>query len=126
LIDTRTGDGRERAKAGARREDVPQAEVHRSPEARRSVERDNGKETLAKIGRSYVCKITDPAKSGEKENLTTEFLLTHYDFTMEPQKAQELKELNEKMQVFRSKLLPARNKLISHYDRNSCSWWSCG
>ena len=66
-----------------------------------------------------VCKITDPAKSGDKENITTEFLLTHYDFTTEPQKAQALKELNEKMQVFRSKLVPARNKLISHSDRIS-------
>jgi hypothetical protein len=66
-----------------------------------------------------VCKITDQAKSGGKENLTTEFLLTHYDFTLEPEKAQELKELNEKMRVFREKLRPARNKLISHSDRAS-------
>lgn len=78
---------------------------------------------LSKMSKEYlivqVCKITDSAKSGGKENLTTEFLLTHYDFTMEPQKVHTLKELNGKMQVFRSKLLLARNKLICHSDRAS-------
>lgn len=66
-----------------------------------------------------VCKLTDPAKSRDDENLTTEFLLNHYDFAAEPQKATTLRHLNNKMQIFRKKLLPARNKLISHSDRAS-------
>ena len=64
-----------------------------------------------------VCKITDPAKSGKYDNLTTNFLLQHYDFTAESQKLAILQDLNGKMQAFRCKLLPARNKIISHSDR---------
>jgi hypothetical protein len=65
-----------------------------------------------------VCKITDPARDfRNNENHTTAFLLSHYDFAAEPQKAQQLHDLPAKLQKFRNRLLPARNKLISHSDR---------
>ncbi len=60
-----------------------------------------------------VCKITDPAK----HNLTIAFLLQHYDFSGEPTTLRRLNELHEKLRAFRAKLLPARNKFISHSDR---------
>lgn len=62
-----------------------------------------------------VCKITDGAKDVRgNDNLTIAFLLQHYGL-----KEQRLEELHEKLRAFRVKLLPARNKFISHSDRNA-------
>lgn len=67
-----------------------------------------------------VCKITDPARDFRKnDNHTIAFLLQHYDFSADPAKAQRLAQLDGRLQAFRQKLLPARNKLISHADRDA-------
>jgi hypothetical protein len=80
-----------------------------------------------------VCKITDPAKDARgNDNQTIDFLLQHFvgsnsepsersslAFEVEPATMQRLTDLNSKLQDFRRKILPARNKLISHLDRET-------
>lgn len=79
---------------------------------------------LSPVLREYVilqvCKITDPAQdSRNNDNHTVEFLLQHYDFSAEPETKARLCALSKRLHAFREKLLPARNKLISHRDRNA-------
>ena len=65
-----------------------------------------------------VCKITDPARDLRKnDNHTIAFLLEHYGSALPPKTMQRLKSLDAHLQAFRAKLLPARNKFISHSDR---------
>jgi hypothetical protein len=67
-----------------------------------------------------VCKITDPAQdSRDNDNHTIEFLLQHYDSSLDPTTLDRLNGLRVGMRAFRAKLLPARNKLISHLDRDA-------
>jgi hypothetical protein len=67
-----------------------------------------------------VCKITDPAQDFRKnDNHTIAFLLKHYDFSSDPTTLRRLNELDGRLQAFRQMLLPARNKLISHSDRQA-------
>ncbi len=67
-----------------------------------------------------VCKITDPARDVRKnDNHTVAFLLQHYDFSSDPEKQNRLAALDAQLQAFRRKILPARNKLISHSDRTA-------
>jgi len=67
-----------------------------------------------------VCKITDPAQDFRKnDNHTIAFLLQHYDFSADPATMQRLAQCDGRLQAFRQKLLPARNKLISHSDRGA-------
>lgn len=64
-----------------------------------------------------ICKITDPAKSFGKDNLTIEYILSKID----PEITKELKleELSNKIHEFTKQILPARNKLIVHTDKES-------
>jgi hypothetical protein len=65
-----------------------------------------------------VCKITDPAQDFRRnDNHTIAFLLQHYSFSSDAAKECRLAVLDAQLQAFRQKLLPARNKLISHSDR---------
>jgi hypothetical protein len=67
-----------------------------------------------------VCKITDPAHDiCKNDNHTIAFLLEHYDFSSDPSILKRLEKLDASMRAFRKKLLPARNKLISHLDRDA-------
>ena len=67
-----------------------------------------------------VCKITDAARDFRKnDNHTIAFLLQHYDFSGDPATTQRLAQLDARLQAFRQKLLPARNKFISHSDRDA-------
>ncbi len=67
-----------------------------------------------------ACKLTDPARDPRgNDNLTIAFLLTKYDFSAEHTTKARLDALNRQLQDFRAKLLPARNKLISHADRDA-------
>ena len=67
-----------------------------------------------------VCKITDPAQDFRKnDNHTIAFLLRHYDFSVDLKTTQRLAHLDARLQAFRQMLLPARNKLISHSDRDA-------
>ena len=65
-----------------------------------------------------VCKITDPAHDiRNNDNHTIAFLLEHYNFSSDPPILKRLEDLQARMEAFRKKILPARNKLISHLDR---------
>jgi hypothetical protein len=67
-----------------------------------------------------VCKITDPAQDFRKnDNHTIAFLLRHYDFSSDPTTRERLHQLDGQLQAFRQMLLRARNKLISHSDRQA-------
>ncbi len=63
-----------------------------------------------------MCKITDPASSGNKDNLTVKYILSK----MEPEIVEELKleELSNKIHEFTEHILLARNKIIAHIDKN--------
>jgi hypothetical protein len=62
----------------------------------------------------HVCKLTDPAGSGDRTNLTTNYILEALPWP-DDVKA-ELARLNDLMMVFRSKVEPARSKRIAHID----------
>jgi len=66
-----------------------------------------------------ICKITDPEESRGQTNLTLEFLVNHADFSEAPQEIVTLRQLRARMQGFREKILPQRNKLIGHLDRDA-------
>ena len=66
-----------------------------------------------------VCKITDPAKQRDDENLTIDFFINNSDFSAAPEKLSRLKILHKEIEVFRKKVLPARNKIILHTDRHT-------
>jgi transcriptional regulator with XRE-family HTH domain len=70
--------------------------------------------------RLEVCKLTDPAADGRgNENLTVKFLMVNADFSTDPAGADELRSRAEKIEQFRTRLKPARDKFISHLDRKS-------
>jgi hypothetical protein len=72
-----------------------------------------------------ICKVTDPEIQLAKQNHTVEFFANNADFSGEPgtpgapEKLVRLKELQAAMEAFRQKLKPARDKLISHLDREA-------
>jgi HEPN superfamily AbiU2-like protein len=67
-----------------------------------------------------VCKITDPAHDvHNNDNHTIAFLLERYDFSSDPSISKRLTDLLASMRAFRDKLRSARNKLISHLDRDT-------
>ena len=67
-----------------------------------------------------VCKITDPAKDARNnDNHTVAFLLQHYDFSADPATVSRLASLADRLHAFRKKLIDARNKVISHADREA-------
>ena len=65
-----------------------------------------------------ACRITDPANSGSKnENFTVEFFVE--SFPTHSPTFQQLEQFRRTMDKLRVKILPARNKLIAHADRNA-------
>lgn len=63
-----------------------------------------------------VCCLTDPPKDAfGNESLTIDFLMKHYALQSETQ----LITLRDRLMTFRTKVKPARNKLISHSDRKA-------
>jgi transcriptional regulator with XRE-family HTH domain len=66
-----------------------------------------------------ICKITDPEESMGRKNLTVKFLLNNSDFSTTPGKLDKLKRLSDSLHNFRAKIVPARNRLIGHLDRES-------
>ena len=67
-----------------------------------------------------ACKITDSAHDNRgNDNHTIAFLLERYDFSSDPSISKRLTDLHASMRAFRDKLLSARNKLISHLDRDT-------
>jgi hypothetical protein len=61
-----------------------------------------------------VCKITDPAQTSGRSNLTVKYLVQHG--TYPPADLVSLTELSNSMEQFRAKVVPARNRIISHVD----------
>lgn len=67
-----------------------------------------------------VCKLTDPATDARgNENLTVEFFTANSDFGMGSDPMTTLRSRAEKIRNFRRKIKPARDKIVSHYDRKS-------
>jgi len=67
-----------------------------------------------------VCKITDPPRSlGKKDNHTVDFLLERYGTGDDPEAKRQLDVRRDRLMAFRAKVLPARNKFISHSDRDA-------
>ena len=66
-----------------------------------------------------ICKITDPEESFGRKNLTITFLVNNSDFSTAPGELERLNKLSDSMHAFRTKSVPARNRLIGHLDRHS-------
>jgi HEPN superfamily AbiU2-like protein len=65
----------------------------------------------------HICRLTDPAGSGSKTNLTTNYILQNLPWPVDVQ--QRLEGLNAPLMAFRAKLEPARSKRIAHVDLHS-------
>jgi hypothetical protein len=66
-----------------------------------------------------ICKLTDPATTGSRKNLTLDCLVDHGDFTGAAAECDRARALRDSIGQFRAKIVVARNKLISHLDRES-------
>ena len=62
-------------------------------------------------------KITDPAKTRDKQNFTIDNLIESIEWP--PNIREELKALSDKIKPFRSLILPARSKLCAHTDKEA-------
>jgi len=65
---------------------------------------------------SQICRLTDPPVTLGKANLTIDYVLREADFTGAPEELARALAVRDRIQSFRAKILPARNKLISHLD----------
>ena len=65
-----------------------------------------------------ICKITDPEESRGRPNLTVSFLVKNSDFFGAPLELGRVKQLSARLHAFRDKIVPARNKMIGHIDRD--------
>jgi len=63
-----------------------------------------------------ICKLTDPECTMGKRNLTVQFLINNADFSASPRELAKLTKIAARIDAFRKRILPARNKLISHLD----------
>ncbi|MDE2166566.1 MAG: hypothetical protein KGJ66_09550 [Alphaproteobacteria bacterium] len=66
-----------------------------------------------------ICKVTDPETTFGNENHTIEFFVSNADFSATPAKLDRLIDLSKMIHEFRNKLKLARDKIISHLDRNT-------
>lgn len=60
------------------------------------------------------CKVTDPAGTGSRTNLTTDYILREIDWPADIRR--QLNTLNDELMVFRKLVEPARSKRIAHAD----------
>jgi AbiU2 len=66
-----------------------------------------------------VCKLSDPLRDHRgNENLSIQFFVKHAEFS-DPVAKHKLERLAEKLETFGKKLRPARDKIISHFDRKT-------
>jgi len=72
---------------------------------------------LCRIVRNHLfvgfCSVTDPAGTGQRVNLTTNFIL---ELDWEPETKARLKDVNARLMSFRKHVEPARSKRIAHMD----------
>ncbi len=66
-----------------------------------------------------ICKLTDCEKTIGRNNLTVDYLVNNADFSDTPDELVKIKTLRDSIHQFRSTILPARNRLISHMDRDA-------
>jgi hypothetical protein len=67
-----------------------------------------------------VCKLGDPAQDFRgNENLSIDFFVRYSDFSTAPEQSDNLNVRATRIRNFIAKLKPARDKLISHWDRNT-------
>lgn len=64
-----------------------------------------------------ACRITDPADDGRNENFTIAMFVD--SFPANSPTSKQLDELARQMDGLRKKILPARNKLVAHADREA-------
>jgi AbiU2 len=86
-------------------------------------------EDLAQVFGDYVviaaCRVTDDADAGRgRENFTVELFVKH--FAADTESFKKLDAIRQRMKPFRTKILPARNKLAAHADRAAVSGASLG
>jgi AbiU2 len=86
-------------------------------------------EDLAQVFGDYVviaaCRVTDDADAGKgRENFTVELFVKN--FASDTEAFKKLNAIHQRMKPFRSKILPARNKLAAHADRAAVSGASLG
>jgi hypothetical protein len=77
-------------------------------------------EDLAQVFADYMviaaCRVTDDADAGRgRENFTVELFVKH--FAPDSEAFKQLDAIHQRMKPFRTKILPARNKLAAHADR---------
>jgi len=63
-----------------------------------------------------ICKLTDPEITMGKRNLTVQFFINNADFSASPRELVKLTKIAARIAAFRKRILPARNKFISHLD----------
>jgi hypothetical protein len=63
-----------------------------------------------------ICKLTDPEITMGKRNLTIQYLIRYSDFSASPRDLAKVTKIAARIDKFRQRILPARNKLISHLD----------
>jgi hypothetical protein len=64
----------------------------------------------------HICRLTDNAQTMGRKNLTVKFLIEHSDLSAAPDMLDKLKRISDSIDAFRQKILPARNRFISHFD----------
>lgn len=64
-----------------------------------------------------ACSLTDPQAQLSNKNLTTDFILRNCN--LPPQDLENLEAIHDEMITFRKKIIPARNRMISHIDRET-------
>jgi AbiU2 len=66
-----------------------------------------------------ICRLTDPETTMGRKNLTIDYVVNNGDFSATPGKLAQIKALRDSIHQFRSKIVPARNRLIGHMDRDA-------
>jgi hypothetical protein len=66
-----------------------------------------------------ICRLTDPPVTSGRTNLTIDNIIGQSDFSGAPEDQARIKTLRDSIDRFRSKIVPARNRLIGHLDRDA-------
>jgi hypothetical protein len=66
----------------------------------------------------HICRLTDGAQTMGRKNLTAKFLIEHSDFSNAPATLDKLRRISASIDGFRDLILKARNRFISHLDRD--------
>lgn len=64
----------------------------------------------------HICRLTDNAETMGRKNLTVKFLIEHSDFSSSPRTLEKLNRVSADIHAFRTLILPARNRFVSHFD----------